>query len=137
MSQHSTVDGSFSRFFTVREPVRMDLALHGPRFIISEFILATLIAFGLAGGELALFFLRDHAILQLEGGIFFLSCAVNALTFLALAIAITRRHESLSRAEYPQRMALTRTLAAVIFLLVPLLFPILAAIQGRGRRVAP
>jgi Ca2+/Na+ antiporter len=132
--QQMSQSRSISRLFSVREPVRIDLAYHGARFIIGEFAIATLLSFALAAGELALYLFSDHEPLQLLGGIFFLSCMLNSLTFLLIAINTVRRHHGASRSDYRHWQILLYTIFVVILLLAPLVFPLLAIVQGTERR---
>jgi hypothetical protein len=113
----------------VREPVRLDVSLHGAWPIMVEFGLATLLLVGLSGLQLFLAMTQagdtPHA---LWAGIFGL-WAVNALTFLLLARAVGRQSPKLPRSHYTWGTIFVYTIEALVLLVVPLVFPVLAVAQ--------
>ncbi len=133
MSQYSRPT---RRLVSVHEPVRMDLAYNGARFIISEFVVVTLISLTVGVLELALFLSQGHGEIHLASGAFFLSCALNSLTFLLIAIDTIRRNDGMKRSDYRGGQAVKCTLLAVILLLLPLVFPLLALSQSLDERAA-
>ncbi|MBA3823384.1 MAG: hypothetical protein H0X24_05670 [Ktedonobacterales bacterium] len=110
----------------VREPVRMDLTYHGTRFIVVEFAIATALMVGVAfwfgSAPVATHLLWAGAALLL---------AANSLTFLLLAWEITRRNGIPARTAYSGGGLFVYTIEAVVLLLLPGVFPLLALVQWR------
>jgi hypothetical protein len=110
----------------VREPVRMDLTYHGVRFIIAEFAITTAVFVGLA-----IYFgtapVATHLFWASAVGLL----GVNSLTFLLLAWEIARRHGIPARTTYTGWGIFVYTVEAVVLLLVPFVFPVLAFTQRR------
>jgi hypothetical protein len=132
MPQQTSIDNSARRTLAVHEPVRLDIAYHGARFIIIEFTLATAICLGLVTLEAVAYVTRGRAAANLVGGALFLSCGLNAVTFLALAVTIGRRERGSLRQDYPGGWIALYTVEAVVLLLAPLVFPLVALMQRTG-----
>lgn len=110
--------------FMVRDVVDMDVALHGRRFIVVEFVLMIAFGLGFAGLEIYLGTMRGSLIsYQLLTGIYVALVTVNCVTFLVLALT--------SRKPSPPatRRALWLTAAALVLLAAPLAFPLIATLQ--------
>lgn len=111
--------------FMVREVVDMDVALHGKRFIVGEFILMSTLGLGFAGLELYLGALRAHMVgYQLVTAAYVSFVTINCLTFLLLALRSERQSAP------AMRSVLWLTAAAVVLLALPLVFPLVAAWQA-------
>ena len=112
--------------FAVREPVRMDLTYHGARFIIAEFAIATAVTVGFA-----IYFgtapVATHLLWAGVAGLL----AANSLTFMLLAWEIARRNGIPARTAYTGWRIFVYTVAAVVLLVVPFVFPVLALAQRR------
>ena len=102
--------------FTVREVVDMDVALHGKRFIVSEFAFVTVVAVAIA---------LISSMLPVRAYAAFV--AVNCATFMVLA---ARR----PRGEAPTLVSVyVLTAFALVLLFVPLFFPLAAVLQRRRK----
>ncbi len=113
--------------FTVRDVVDMDVALHGRRFIVAEFVLMVAFGVGFASLELYLGLLRGPFVAyQAVTGVYGALVAINCLTFLLLARASRPPDTTLEK-----RSILWLTAFAVMLLLVPIAFPVTAALQRR------
>ena len=122
------------RVIRVRKLVALDIALHGYRFIVAEFVLgiAFCVALGLwiiLSGASA-----DHvgALTRFVIGGYFLCLAINYVPMLWYAIALTWRHSAreevaaeLAESRFPRRYAVQQLL-----LVVPLAIPLLAIVQA-------
>ena len=115
----------------VREPVHMDVAYHGVRFITAEFVGMTLLLLGFAALEIGAYIGRSHAAQQLLWAGIFAFVGVNALTFLVLAREGVRQGAVPSRDHFTPWAIFVYTVEAVVLLLLPLLFPLLARLQRR------
>lgn len=134
-------DSTSGRMINVRKLAALDIALHGPRFILAEFgggILLCL-ALGLwlvyAGFPLG----QDFSTLRLVTGVYLLLLAANYVLLLVYAILISRRKsaqqeataELAAKGRYARKYGLQQ-----LFLVVPLVIPALALIQevqARGK----
>jgi hypothetical protein len=101
-------------WFRVRDVVDMDVALHGKRFIVTEFVLVAAV-----GCAIALVAASPWA------RVLAALVAVNCITFAWLAAARRRREAPSVGSVY----ALTGL--AMVLLFVPLLFPVAAVWQRR------
>ncbi len=99
----------------VTDVVDMDVALHGKRFIVTEFAVVAAFALGIALVA-SIAYARVYAVLF----------AINCATFAYLAASRPRREAPTIRSVY----ALTGAAMALLF--VPLLFPITAVVQRRS-----
>ncbi len=113
----------------VREPVRMDVIYHGARFITAEFITATGLLVGLAVLQVILFIRGQQASLHLQTAILFGVLAMNSLTFLLLTREVARRIVGAARPAYTGGWIAVYTIEAVLLLLLPGVFPVLALAQ--------
>jgi hypothetical protein len=112
----------------VRDLVRMDMALNGASFIILEFALATALAV-MIGSFVLLAGTPKGSLSVILAGLFFLSCGLNSLTFLLLALSIVRRGDRARKADYSRRVITVYSLWAIGLILVPFVFPLLSAHQ--------
>ncbi len=112
----------------VRDLVRMDMALNGARFIILEFALATALAV-MIGSFVLLAGTPQGSLSVVLAGLFFLSCGLNSLTFLLLALSIVRRGDRARKADYSRRVITVYSLWAIGLILVPFVFPLLSVHQ--------
>jgi hypothetical protein len=120
------------RRFMVREVVDMDVALHGRRFIVVEFVL--MVAFGLAFAGLEIFLgaVRGPIVAgDLVTAVYVSFVTINCITFLLLAL------DTEQPATPAMRSIMWLTVAAVVLLGVPLVFPIAAAWQAAISRTSP
>jgi hypothetical protein len=101
----------------VTDVVDMDVALHGKRFIVTEFAVVAIFALGIALVA-SVAYARVYAVLF----------AMNCATFAVLAASRPRREAPVLRSVY----ALTAYAMALLF--VPLLFPVAAVMQRRSTR---
>lgn len=111
--------------FRVRDVVDMDVALHGRRFIVIEFVLMVAFGFAFAGMELYLGGLRGHVVgYQLVTAAYVAFVTVNCATFLVLAVGACKPSAPDMRSVY------WLTVAALVLLALPLAFPVAAARQA-------
>lgn len=102
--------------FVVRDVVDMDVALHGKRFIVSEFALVTVVAVAIALVS-SMQPVRAYAAFV----------AVNCATFVVLAAMRPRREPPTLGSVY------ALTAFALVLLFIPVLFPLAAVLQGRPK----
>ena len=112
----------------VRDLVRMDVALNGARFIIIEFALTTVLA-AVIGSFVLFAGMPEGSVSVILAGLYFLSCGLNSLTFLLLALSIVRHGDRAHKADYNRRVIGAYSLWAIGLILVPLVFPLLAVYQ--------
>lgn len=117
------------RGFMVRDVVDMDVALHGRRFIVGEFVLMSLFGLGFAGMQVYVGAMRGpiHA-LQLTTGFYVAFVTLNCLTFLVLALGAKKPTVP------AMRSVLWLSAAALVLLAVPVAFPLLAAREAAMSR---
>ncbi len=124
--------GNHTYSLAVREPVRMDLTYHGARFIIGEFIIMTMITSAFAGLELLAYLRNGETTVNLLWAGLFACCAANALTFLLLARTLARNTSLPPQTAYTGKWIFIYTIEAVMLLLMPGVFPVLALMQRSG-----
>jgi len=114
-----------------RKLAAIDLAFLGPKIIISEFAFAVL--FSPALGIFVL--LRGHGTpAQIALGCYFISLGINYVPMLVYAVAINKTKNArtvLGNELDDKRAAMTRYRRQSIWLLVPLIVPIVALTQAR------
>jgi hypothetical protein len=108
------------------EAVKYDIRLHGARFIILEFMLVGLGAFGLAIVELLH---AAYGMFPLLGGVWFLSFALNCLAVVLLARHVQRFGTSTVLSD--RRLQLY-ALELIVMLLIPLAVAVVVMIQWRS-----
>ena len=79
----ASASGASSLWKDIREGISLDVQLHGVRFIVVEFVLATLIA---AAGVFLEIALSERTLVNLLGGAFLLSFGLNCLTVAWIAV---------------------------------------------------
>ena len=102
--------------FQVRDVVDTDVALHGRRFIVTEFALVALVAVAIAAIEV-----RVDAATAVYAAV----VGINCVTFMFLAATRPRLASSALPSVY------WLTFLALVLLFVPLVFPAAALIQRR------
>ena len=116
-----------------RKLVALDLAYLGPKVIIGEFTFGVL--FSPALGVFVL--LRGHwSLAQIALGIYFISLGLNYIPMLVYAITINKAKSARSElgSELDEkRAAMKRYRRESLWLLVPLIVPIVALTQTRKR----
>jgi hypothetical protein len=113
----------------IRKLTAVDIALHGPRFILIEF----------GVGEILLVLFAVLGLMEGRGAIWswYLAClAVNYLPLLAYAVVIVRKRSAQDEAaaELAERSTIRRYGIQQLWLLVPFVVPIAALWQELVRR---
>jgi hypothetical protein len=117
-------------FINVRKLAALDIVFHGPRLILAEFAFGMVLCAALG---LWSFFSPIHSLFMIIIGCFLLWVALNYVPLLLYAISIVRRKSAQQEVAFElahkDTYARKYTLQTTIFLLVPLVLPLLAAYQ--------
>jgi hypothetical protein len=123
------------RFIDVRKVAALDIALHGPTFILAEFGLGVPL---LAAVSAFMFFDHAHTLLTVAESCFSLWITLNYVPLLLYTIIIVK-HKSAHREvafelEHRDRYLLKYTLQAALFLFIPFAMLALAIYQEWQKR---
>ncbi len=123
------------RFIDVRKVAALDIALHGPGFILAEFGVGVPL---LAAASAFEFFRPVHSLFTIAQGCFFLWLTLNYVPLLLYAISIARHksaHQEVAfELEHKERYLLKYTLQSALFLFIPFAMLALAIYQERKKR---
>jgi len=124
-------------FINVRKLAALDIVFHGSRLILIEFALGMVVCAAL--GLWSFSFLSPiHSTFMIIIGCFFLWVALNYLLLLLYAISIVRRKSAQQEVAFElahkDTYARKYTLQTTMFLLVPLVLPLLAVYQEMHHR---
>ena len=117
-----------------RKLAAIDIALLGPAFILAEFAAGVLLSIAL--GVFVL--LRAGSVWQIALGLYFLTLGLNYVPMLVYAIDIARHRSALAEIGgelSDKRQAMAKYRRQSLFLLVPLVVPVVAlrrTVQRRG-----
>lgn len=123
----------------IRKLAALDIAFHGPKFILIEFALGVLgcAALGVFSLFFGLFHGPNHSLFAIIMGCFLMWIALNYVPLLIYAISIARhksaQQEVAYELEHKNKYAGKYTLQSLL-LLVPLAVPVLAAYQELQKR---
>ena len=135
VAQHHT-------FINIRKLAALDIAFHGPKFILIEFALGVFgcAALGLFSRYFGLFHGPNHSLFAVIMGCFLLWIALNYVPLLIYAISIVRHKSAQQEVAYEldhkDKYARKYTLQSAL-LLIPLAVPALAVYQERQKRSHP
>ncbi|MBV9765386.1 MAG: hypothetical protein JOZ48_11125 [Acidobacteriaceae bacterium] len=121
-------------FINVRKLAALDIVFHGPKLILIEFAIGTLLA--LAIGILSL--ARGHSTLLFLFALYMLSLGINYLPLLLHAISIVRSGDAAAEVSHELsngRQSARKYQAQSLLLLIPVAVLALALSQLRDRRV--
>jgi len=126
----------------IRKLAALDIAFHGPKFILIEFALGVIgcASLGLFSLYFGLFNGPNHSLFAVIVGCFLLWIALNYVPLLLYAISIVRHksaHQEVTyELEHRDKYA-GKYLRQSTFLLIPLAVPALAAYQEMQKRSQP
>jgi len=126
----------------IRKLAALDIAFHGPKFILIEFALGVFgcAALGIFSLYFGLFHGPNHSLFAVVIGCFLLWIALNYVPLLIYAISIVRHksaHQEVAyELEHKDKYAKKHTFQSTL-LLIPLAVPTLAAYQELQKRPHP
>jgi hypothetical protein len=126
----------------IRKLAALDIAFHGPKFILVEFALGVIgcAALGFFSLYFGLFHGLNHSLFSVIMGCFLLWIALNYVPLLIYAISIVRHqsaHQEVAyELEHKDKYAKKYTLQSTL-LLIPLVVPALAVYQELQKRSHP
>ncbi len=123
----------------IRKLAALDIACHGPKFILIEFALGVFgcVALGLFSLYFGLFHGPNHSLFAVFMGCFLLWIGLNYVPLLIYAISIVRhksaQQEVAYELEHKDKYAKKYTFQSIL-LLIPLAIPALSAYQEMQKR---
>ena len=125
-------------FINIRKLAALDIAFHGPKFILIEFALGVIgcAALGFFSLYFGLFHGPNHSQFAVMMGCFLLWIALNYVPLLIYAISIVRHQSARQEAAYEleRREYAGKYLRQSTLLLIPLAIPTLAVYQELQKR---
>ena len=129
-------------FINIRKLAALDIAFHGPKFILIEFALGVIgcAALGLFSIYFGLFHGPNHSLFTIILGCFLLWIALNYIPLLLYAISIVRHNSAHQEVAYELEHRVKyagKYLRQSTLLLIPLAVPALAVYQEMQKRPHP